>query len=355
MRRKHSHELAQLRELCSLPLPAELLMPELLAALHRLVPSQRNLFDWCDAQGRLTHYLIEGPVDAGIAAHYFEEFHNRREAEAMPSFAQALASGQTLLGSAALNQRAFFDSALYQAIWQPQGLRYRVECIVRGPRGAPLGSLVLYRGPGERCFTPTEEARLLPLLPHLAGALQRGPLHDAAHWVPAPEPPETLLLDPNGTPRHASPGALALLLRALEGLSPLTLKLDLAQHPQWRSLLLALAQGPVRQRLASPQGLFELHAQPLQALQSAPRQRWLQLQLQRLEPALLAQERRLQRLDLPTGQRTVCRLLLAGETQADIARQMGVAASTVVDHTRKLYARLGVRSLLELRERVNAG
>ncbi|MBN8504409.1 MAG: hypothetical protein J0L58_08020, partial [Burkholderiales bacterium] len=39
----------------------------------------------------------------------------------------------------------------------------------------------------------------------------------------------------------------------------------------------------------------------------------------------------------------------------DIARQLGVAPSTVVDHTRKLYARLGVRSLEGLREKVLGG
>ena len=129
-------------------------------------------------------------MDEGIARLYFDEFHNKREAEAMPSFAQALGSGAVLNSAAQLDTARFLGSALYAEIWRPQGFRYRVELIVRSRSGQPLGSLVLYRGPGEPCFTAAEEARLLPLLPHLAQALSRDAVPRCApgHWQPAPEP-----------------------------------------------------------------------------------------------------------------------------------------------------------------------
>ncbi|MFN3302500.1 MAG: helix-turn-helix transcriptional regulator [Roseateles sp.] len=351
MAAKKSRELSRLRELCALDLPTPLVMPSILAELHALVPSSRNLFDWCDGAGALTRYCVEGPVDERVARLYFEQFHNKREAEAMPSFAQALASGAVLNSAAQLNTARFFGSALYAEIWRPQGFRYRVELIVRSAGGQPLGSLVLYRGPGEPCFTPAEEARLLPLLPHLARALSRdaAPRCAPEHWQPAPEPAEVLLLDDTGRLRHASAGAQRLLQRAgpgpgLQPAAPSTERLLAELHAAARS-------GPVSRSVDSPWGRFEFAARQLDALDGqAPS--WTQVQLRRFEPRELAEQRRLQAWALPSGQAAVARLLLQGLPQADVARRLGVAPSTVVDHTRKLYQRLGVRNVRELADKV---
>ncbi|MBT9455889.1 MAG: hypothetical protein IV097_04635 [Burkholderiaceae bacterium] len=358
---KKSRQLARLRDLCALELPTPLLMPSILAELHALVPSSRNLFDWCDDLGRLTQYYIEGPVDLRIAQLYFAEFHNRREREAMPGFAQAVRGPALIHGAAELNTPRFFNSALYAEIWRPQGFRYRVEAIVRGARQRPLGSLVLYRAPGERCFTPAEEAVLPQVLPYLAQALQR----DAAvrssrpdQWVPAPEPAQTLLLEPSGTIRLASDGAPRLLKLAdaglhVQGAGPaveLTLQALCAE---------AQTIGQARRELHSPWGRFEFSAQRLHAVdpqaQRSVTPSWIQVQLRRQEPRELADERRLAALELSSGQAAVCRLLLQGHAGPEVARRLAVAPSTVVDHTRKLYQRLGVRSVRELVERVRAG
>ncbi|MGM9483260.1 helix-turn-helix transcriptional regulator [Roseateles sp. NT4] len=350
---KKSRKLSRLRELCSLDLPTPLVMPSLLAELHALVPSSRNLFDWCDGDGALTRYCIEGPVDEAVARLYFDEFHNKREAEAMPSFAQALRSGAVLNSAAQLDTARFLGSALYAEIWRPQGFRYRVELIVRSRDGRPLGSLVLYRGPGEPCFTAAEEERLLPLLPHLAQALSR----DAAarcppeHWQPAPEPAEVLLLDEAGRLGHASAGAqrLLLLARSGPGLQP-------AQPPteeMLASLHESAREGPVTRLIDSPWGRFEFSARRLNAVDAAVPS-WTQVQLRRLEPRELADERRLQGFELSSGQAAVARLLLQGLAQSEVAQRLNVAPSTVVDHTRKLYQRLGVRSARELVEKLRS-
>ncbi|MDR7269379.1 DNA-binding CsgD family transcriptional regulator [Pelomonas saccharophila] len=353
MRPKKSRELSRLRELCALDLPTPLVMPTLLAELHAFVPSSRNLFDWCDGNGALARYCVEGSVDERVAKLYFDEFHNKREAEAMPSFAQALASGAVLNSAAQLDTGRFLGSALYAEIWRPQGFRYRVELIVRSREGRPLGSLVLYRGPGEPCFTAAEEARLLPLLPYLAQALSRDTLPRCApeRWQPAPEAAEVLLLDEAGRLGHASAGARRLLLQAGPGPGPQP------AQPSTEALLAGLhaaAQGgPVTQWVDSPWGRFELNAQRLDAVDPAT-PCWTQVQLRRLEPSELADERRLQGFELSSGQATVARLLMQGLAQAQVAQRLGVAPSTVVDHTRKLYQRLGVRSARELLDKLRS-
>ena len=45
---------------------------------------------------------------------------------------------------------------------------------------------------------------------------------------------------------------------------------------------------------------------------------------------------------------------MQGHTQAQIAEQLGVAPATVIDHVRKSYRALDVRSVLELRALVDA-
>ena len=352
MTHKKSRELSRLRELCTLDLPTPLLMPSVLAELHGLVPSSRNLFDWCDGDGALTRYCVEGPVDEAVAQLYFDEFHNKREAEAMPSFAQALRSGAVLNGAAQLNTARFFGSALYAEIWRPQGFRHRVELIVRAGDGRPLGSLVLYRGPGEPCFTPAEEARLLAVLPHLARALSRDavPRCSPEHWQPAPEPVEVLLLDDDGCLRHASAGAQRLLQLARPG--PGLLPAPRPTEAVLAGLHAAARRGPTTQRVDSPWGRFEFSAQRLDAVDGGAAPSWTQVQLRRFEPRELADERQLQRLELSSGQAAVARLLLQGLAQSEVAQRLGVAPSTVVDHTRKLYQRLGVRSVRELTDKV---
>jgi len=349
---KKSRELSRLRELCALDLPTPFVMPVILAELHALVPSSRNLFDWCDGDGALSRYCVEGPVDEAIARLYFDEFHNRREAEAMPSFAQALRSGAVLNGAAQLDTARFFNSALYAEIWRPQGFRYRVELIVRSSSGQPLGSLVLYRGPGDPCFTAVEEARLLPLLPYLAQALSRDALPRCApaHWQPAPEPAEVLLLDEAGRLRHASGGARRLLLQAGPGPG---LPRAAPTEELLATLHAAARQGPALRQIDSPWGRFEFRARRLDAV-DAWAACWTEVQLRRFEPRELADERRLQGFELSSGQAAVARLLLQGLAQAEVAQRLNVAPSTVVDHTRKLYQRLGVRSARELADRVRS-
>ena len=63
----------------------------------------------------------------------------------------------------------------------------------------------------------------------------------------------------------------------------------------------------------------------------------------------MALQRALRSLPLTAGQMAVCRELVQGHSQADIGRRLGVATATVVDHVRKAYQALDVRSVLELR------
>lgn len=376
--------LAALRDLCAARLGVEALVPALLETLHTLVPSQRNLFDRTDARGRLMQYWIEGPVDTAIAGLYFSEFHNRRETEVMPAFESLAHQPAGVRGAAELEHAAFYRSALYNEIWRPQQLHSRLEAVLRGPDGALLGSLVLYRGPGDPRFTRNDEQRLTQVLAPLAAAISSagGPLPAAERHVPAPEPPETLLLALDGTLRHASAGAFKLLWQAEGGIRPG--HLDRSTTPPGRPLLglllsrlresgagpTARGQGLATPACAAAAAATVTHTTPAGQLLAtatllapvpppgpapgAALEPLVHVSLRRLEPHRVALERALRRLPLTAGQAAVCREVHAGRTHAEIATRLGVAPATVVDHVRKLYRSLALRNTHELRARLES-
>ena len=361
-----ARSIAALQALCGLGLHAQVLVPAVLEALHEVVPSYRNLFDWTDEEGRLLRYFIEGPIDAALAQRYFDEFHNRRETEAMPSFDTLRRHPPGVRSAAELEHAQFFDSALYHEIWRPQGFHTRLEAVLRGRGGRLLGSLVLYRAPGDARFDRHDEQRLAAVLPAFAVGLDDcGPPPVDDPHVPGPEPAETLLLTLQGQLCHASPGAHRLLLMAEGGAGRDTLStpLDLLAGRLLPPLLARLRErvndGPGRVLAPPPSvtheteaGQFVASGSLLRAMQ-ADASPLAQVTLRRLEPHRVALERALRALPLTAGQMAVCRQLYRGRTHAQIGVQLGVAPATVVDHVRKVYQALDLRSTLELRAKVD--
>lgn len=369
---KESRSIAALAALCELKLHPEVLVPAFLEALHEVVPSYRNLFDWTDDRGRLVRYFIEGEIDGDIAQLYFDEFHNKREAEVMPAFDSLRGQPHGVRSAAELDHQGFFGSALYNEIWRPQGFHTRLEAVVRGRGGGLIGSLVLYRGLGDPRFTREDERRLASVLPSFAAGLQAsGPAVANDRHVASPEPPQTLLLTLQGQVVHASAGAHRLLLMAEGSASRETLSkpLNLLAGRLLPMLLLRLREqarsGPVPGSAPppsitheTPAGQFVASGCLLRALNPG-HEPLAQITLQRLEPHAVALERALRALPLTAGQRAVCRDLVQGRSHAAISQRLGVAPATVVDHVRKAYLALDVRSVLELRavveRRIGAG
>src|SRR4249920_2058979 len=110
---KHAQAIAAVRELCSLGFSSEIFVPALLEALHGVIPSSRNLFDWIDGDGHIQRYYFEGAIDSNIAKLYFDEFYNRRESEAMPRFSDLARGCAIIRGARELDRGSFFNSALY--------------------------------------------------------------------------------------------------------------------------------------------------------------------------------------------------------------------------------------------------
>jgi DNA-binding CsgD family transcriptional regulator len=358
---KRSAELASLRALSTMGLPAELFISTLLEMLHRIIPSLRNLFDWTDSKGNLIRYYFEGEIDHAVAAHYFAEFHNRKEADVMPTFQQAVTGRSIVLSAQQLDNSAFYRSGLYNEIWRPQGLHTRIEAIVKGSHGQPLGSLVLYRGKKDRCFTKANEI----LLGQVARYVRRGlevPTAGivAGNFVPRKDRHAMLSLNTDGQLLHLSGDAVRLLLMAQGGVTPENvsrppkrddfpiLTMLLQQHLQASFL----SQDAVRLSVDNAWGRFTFESVVLTPLASgtAP---LIHVTIQQSEPIALSVHRAIDALPLTPSQREVCILLYNGGSTAEIASALNIARSTVADHIKKVYARLDVHSTLELTKLIN--
>ncbi len=356
--KKNGAGLAHVRTLCSTGLPAEQLIPALLEALHSVIPSARNLFDWTDAEGNLIRYYFEGPIDHAVARRYFEEFHNKREGEVMPRFRQAVTGRAVIRSAAELNHDAFFRSALYNEIWRPQRLHTRIEAIVRGLRGVPLGSLVLYREKADPPFRPADEKLLEAVVPYVARALE-GETSLPRDFIARRDRRAVLSLSPAGKLLNLSQDAQKMLLLSHGGITPASAGREpLASD---FSMLVMIVDQVNRNRetsrcqvgftLDNAWGRFVFEAEPLMPVGGAGAAE-IHVTIEHQEPRAMAWHRALGALPLSPAQREVCGLLRAGLTQRQVAAALSVAPTTVADHVRKIYGKLDVSSVQELIARV---
>jgi DNA-binding CsgD family transcriptional regulator len=357
---KNTAKVSQIRALSSTGLPPEGFIVAVLEALHDVIPSDRNLFDWTDGEGRLTRYFFEGPVDHAIAKHYFDEFHNRRELEVMPSFKDTVTGKASVMGAAQLDNPEFYRSALYNEIWRPQRLRTRIETIVRRPDGSPLGSLVLYRGPGDLKFTATEERLLQQVAPYVA----RGLIADTAsqcdgRFASSPTTRAFVCLDSDGQVTQLSADAHRLLLLAQGDLTPDSASKapSLVGCPvlstlwrQWHGQRDAFRD--ISMQVKNAWGLFVFQGCSLRA-PTSQRGICLHISVSHLEFDFVAARRAVDSFELTPAQKEVCLLIQAGISQTAIAARLRVAPATVIDHVRKIYAKLDVHSTLELVNLIN--
>jgi len=357
---KHSPGLSNLRALSQAGLPAEVFVTAALEALHSVVPSYRNLFDWTDDVGNLVRYYFEGPIDHDVASHYFHEFYNRRESEVMPRFRQAIRASAGIRSAEELDNPLFFRSALYNEIWRPQGLHTRVEALVRNARGRTLGSLVLYRAPGEPKFTRTEERLFHQATAYLAHGIEEGErAAGVSNFSTTPARRELVTVDGHGKLVQLSSDALKLLMLTHGGVTPASV----SRRPRredfetinslWRQHEHSAGQnsGPKVRSVENAWGRFVFEGVPMSPVHAGDLP-MLHVAVTQFEPQFVSVRKALNRLPLSTAQREVCALLYRGDSQAHIARELNIATTTVADHVRKIYAKLEIHSVTQLSARI---
>ncbi len=243
-------------------------------------------------------------------------------------------------------------SAKYRETMRPFGADQEVIAALRTGTGDTWGALALYRAPGRPRFEAAEIEFLREVSPHLAAGARRGLLIGEATEPEGPHAPGLVVLNESWEIESMTPGVerwleempgghiaggilppavLAVAGRARRNASDSTLPGEIAfsrvltQSGQWVVLHGAsLVTGGPR-RIA----VIVESAHPA-----------------RITPLLMSA------YGLTQREQDVTRLVLQGESTAEIANQLFVSPHTVQEHLKNVFEKTGVRSRRELVSKV---
>jgi DNA-binding CsgD family transcriptional regulator len=347
--------LARIQRLCCLGLGGELLVPELVLELSRIIPSRHKVFYWLGPNLENTNTYATVPLT--FMSLFFKEYYmtNLQTAviktpgrtECWPSSERVVPLEQKLL----VDRPTFWRSEFYNGLWRVAEIHDTLSLIVRSSAQI-YGTLDICRGVAEPPFGPADSQLLDAIAGFVAHGMTRAKLDDEA--LADSEERALFLTDLDGKIRHADGPARHLLMMALNPrFSPMV---------EWRGLrdpvpevqrlccnLVTIARGeigrsPPALRLRNPWGEFILRAYWFGATDGAEQTGLIGITIERRVPRALALRRHIEDLRLTGREKQLCLLLASNISTQDLADMMGVAASTVVTHQRSVYTKLGVHS-----------
>ena len=345
----------EIRRLCTSGSPSRLVVPVVARLLGPALGVGSSFFFWLDEDGEVREVFVHPSAPRGLLELYAEEFHDSREADALPRFSDSVRAGSAV-ATLELSERQRRRSAFYHEILRPIGSEYQAWLTLRdGPH--PLGLMALHR-----------ELRAGPFGDHDVRRLHRVE-QLLVHCLTAPVeiPPTTvegesamLLLSDGGELLHATTGSARLLAMAAQRLNWLRAA---DEHPD------RLLPDPVRRladrlvtadtgthgppplwETANGWGRFTFRAYPLDPVSDDRRVIAVSVTRNVSAPFLVATAVTL--APLSPRQKELCVLLAHGGSYADIAARMNISRHTVVEYAQAVFDRLGVRGRQALMEKL---
>ncbi|HPE71070.1 MAG TPA: helix-turn-helix transcriptional regulator [Candidatus Competibacter sp.] len=364
---KRAKALASLRQLCCLGLSREILIPELLHALHMFIPSENNVFNGLD-EHLLPTFVIPEFVIPEVVETLQSEWHRLY---VKPFHARALAwyNHHRVMPDVRILDERFYRSDFYHVVFRPYNQHYRIQMILKS-NGAMVGGISLARSQHQQPFDAEDIQQLRRLLPYVEHSLQarNEPVVD---YVDSGQT-GLVILKRNGSVVHLSDSARHLLFLATYGAVPVG-----QEH-----VSLAVTVPPVlRQLCANLDGIFQgLDAPPPSFSHTNGSGRfvfrayWLQpptihlgldarahppsddglmgVLIEHQEPLRLQLHRKLQGWRLSPREQEVGLALAEGLSQTAIAARLNISVQTVITYVRRLYAKLEVHNRAELLDKL---
>lgn len=352
------HAEVRLKQLCSLGLRSETIIPALLREIHLVIPSCSGSVYLADEGGGLANLYSDSATPA-LQRLYLEEIYCKRE----PGYAfpNAIRTGsgvrdsEEIMVSLGSDLKAWRRSDHYNLTFRPHGRDFALELVVRDQwheRGLAL--LYLHRGPGERWFSPEEKRRLLGLEAFLALAFARSsdieaPLTDSGRIG-------LIICNTDGRVLHfSSQGRRLLFLATYPRVAPGT---DFSGVDALPPPVVQLCRDLARIFLDDPSasapayscrnvwGGFTFHAHWLEGAGS--RSGLIGITISHQEPLPIRLTQNIEHFRLSRRQAEVCLQMATGASIDRIAERLGISKHTAVAHGRCVYAELDVHNRAEL-------
>lgn len=351
---KLSTVVSDIRQLCCMGLGGEAIMPALFDQIPKVVPSDFNIFFWTDERCHMANMYCQNlPAIANVAKLYLTEFVDKGECEVKPSFSQLMRTERGIINWERFYNRRYFRSDFYNLILRPLRARHIVGTVIH-ERNRALGELVMWRAAGGPSFSDKEQAQLLRLAPYIAHGLARA---ETKPVFAESGKRGMIVLNPRGEIEYACPQAQELLFwathpqvahRFIKRDARLTAPPALVRLCKDLARIFQGADAPVPvAHHDNTWGRFTFRAYSLNHNASG-RQALIGVTVDFEQPVSLKLFLQMQALGLSSKRREVCRLLLAGYSQPQVAQRLNISLNTLVDHVRHIYAKLGVHNRDEL-------
>ena len=344
----HNRQLALIRTLCGLGLPAQTLAPSLLPALRTLIPSHSAAIFWVDARFEMTSLYAERLLPPEAMARYYEDHYKDTANRLRTAYAARVRAHDPV--SAHKVTKAEQTSTYFRDVLAQLDAYQILYGILRdGTR--PLGQISFYRGVHDCEFGRRDQDVLRGLLRYLAIGLRPRPPQQRAirqaeiveEWLGLVETDGPIASAPADWSRagasardgrrgatHAARGAARG--RRLPQAHRRVLRRAGARRPAAHRHPAGIAMGPLPPaRLSAPgyRGPAAVAGRPADRPPGA---------------AFACARPRHRGVDLSPQQREVAMLLAEGQSNQEIARSLDLTLNTANYHVKQVFTRLHVHS-----------
>src|SRR6266581_1488334 len=339
-------DVAFIRKLCTLGLPAQTVAQCLMPELRKFIPSHSAGVFWVDALGEMTSLYAERLLPPDAMAAYYERHYAVKAKSFADAFQRRAQSADPI--SFHSFSRAEQSTDYFRDVMQRLDAYHVLYGVLKDGARA-LAQISFYRGVADKPFDKESAHTLRSVLRYLATGLgasaSNTPSEDAA--VVAEE--DLGVVSFTGAMINAPETWHRLLrLAALAAVSPRhALKeheaINLFVQHVCEELLSKHRNAPPRRELIheTAWGRFVIRAFPLTDLRGR-RADQIGLLIRREEPRSLSLVRGTGTAALSPQQREVALLIAAGKSNREIADELGLSFNTASSHVKQVYARLEV-------------
>lgn len=347
-----AHARAHLRQLCCLGLDSEIIMPDVLKALHGVIEHHSSIFVWFDEHGQPCN-LYSDIFVPDIINLYFNEYQNLQSPDA-PDLVHIAQRGK-LAGNYRQMSKAFYATDMYNMICRPCEQHFLLDGVIRSD-GRTLGVIVLYREKSQGAFSGGDEADLKALLPYFEHALNQEQKQDTLEFSDSGMT-GMIVATPDGHISHINADAREMLFWASQGvLRPGSCVVDPTESlpsqvkrlcDRLRDVFCSRDSPPPVLQVRGRYGQVTSRAYWMDDVRGLD-EKLVAITLTWQKPKQLVLMNRLRQLPLSAKQKEVCLLLGMGRSAQETALQLGISNTTYKDHLRKIYQKLDINRRDEL-------